>query len=247
MRPVDRRPALRRRRFDVVLVVGLGLGILACTSKERSYHPSIELEVTPLPPVAGEPLAFTLNVVDVSYVDIYQGDELVWSVVNNDADGVPPTFNRFVARSAVVPRAVGYGANGVRIEALARTSVAPPPPIDAGVDSAPPPPPAPFAESCPDRMELTPDVDAGMTCGQPSALSIPLRARNERATPVDFYRTQQPPNQCVIEGVLRVFPGTTEKVTLFTGNFVRIIDGQTQVVLREMNMTGGRPCDLVIR
>lgn len=225
------------------------MAILACGSKDLALHPALQISATPLPPTPGQPVSFDLETTDIGTVEIYQGDELVSRVVNPTQDA-PPGFYRFIAKSDAVPRAVGYGLNGAKLDATAKLASGPAPgPVDAGKDAKGPPPVMHLTEKCPVASPHTSDPDAGPmdVCGGPGGLLVMLRVENLASYPVDVYRTAQPPNQCSFEGRLRIYPNTIESTTLFDRNIVRFIDGESGGLLREYEMTTGGSCDLVFQ
>lgn len=201
-------------------------------------------QATPLPPVPGEPVAFVLQGSAIGLVEIYQGNERVHVVVN-PFDRAPASFNAFRAKSADVPRALGYGQGEARLEVEASPLLGraiPEEPADAGPDA----PTDRFeSDTCPASTEVA--ADAGGVCGGPGGLMVTLRVRNLRNNPVRVERTAQPPNSCSWEVLGPVGVGKTASFVVFDQSVVRLVDVQGNAAVRQVKLTLGGACDLVVR
>lgn len=235
----------RRYRGAALASVVAVVGAFACGAEEKVPTASLRFLATPLPPVAGEPVACSLEGRGIGLVEIYQGSELVHVAVNPFGDA-PGGFYGFVARSTERPRAVGYAQDGVRIEREAESGfVRKPAPADAGADASPPPSTEPEVDACPASEEI--DPDAGATCGGPGGLAVQVRVRNLRSGDVLVRRTRQPPNACERETVARIVSGTTYPFVAFDQTVLAFEDPTNGTTFRQVKLTFGGSCDLVLR
>lgn len=247
MRP--RRDTETRARIGVLVASAIAVvAMMACGPEEETPDFSMSFQATPLPPVAGERVAFVLAGRGVGVVEIFQGEERVHVAVN-PFDRAPAGFYSFVAKSDAIPRAIGYGQGDARIEAEATRLLGPvpepEPPLDGGADAAT----DQFErDSCPGSRELALEGDGGPpVCGGAGGLLVTLRVRNLRKNPVRVERSAQPPNACAWENLGPVGVGKTASFTAFDQSALRVLDVQGGAVVRQVRLTEGGACDLVVR
>lgn len=220
--------------------------IVASCKPEKPYDASFTFTANPLPPVPGRDVQYSFDATYVGLVEIYQGDELVGTVVNpvDEADAI----HVFPAKSALVPRAKAYGVNGKIIEVEATRGSSPP--GDAGgASDVVAPPPGPPPESCPGAADVTPDLDAGTACGTFGGTLVPVKIRNDRATQLWIYRDQwgAPPTPCQFQPAGVVEPGQTLDLPTIDNGVLRFVESTTAQPFRHVRVTQTPSCLLVAK
>lgn len=234
---------MRRELFAAPLALA---AIVSCTP-ERPYSASFTFTASPLPPVPGKPVLYSFDASRVGLVEIYQGEELVGTIVNPSETFDP--FYIFPAKSALTPRAIAYGVNGARIEVEATRGTARPPAVDAGSSDATAPTPAEPTESCGNTVDVTPDLDAGTGCATFGGLLVNVRIYNQRATDVWVYRDQwSPPTPpCTFQPAGVVQPGKSLDLPTFDHGVLRFVDSATSQALRHVVVVQAPTCQFVVK
>jgi hypothetical protein len=233
-----------RRRSELALaiaVAGATLFVACRGDHEHVPEPAMTFFASPLPPEPGKPVDMSFGTtVDVGLVEIFQGDELVASVVNPTAPA-PPEYLRFVAKSALVPRAVGYAVNGARVESTATVYVPPPPPPPLPDASA-------FKDDCVGSVTLPPSAVGMPACGDAKlGLGVDVQIDNALQGPLGLYTTNFPPNQCMATSRGAIPAGTTFTLRSYEGEVIQLVDETSSTTKRELRITKGSACQVVVR
>lgn len=196
----------------------------------------LTLQVSPYPPVAGQPLLLGVSAKNVGPVRVYQGDELIAAFANVELDG-ERTY-QVLASSSEIPRAqaVAYDYRELSIEARSFASPPPEPPAE-------PEPMGPPVEDCQGVREAT------GSCSTPGAQGVQLSVYNGTSSTVSVYdrrRLDGTPDSCFNDIKAIVPPGESRRTDQLQGNVIWFIDDATATVVRAVELPRVSSCLIVL-